>query len=165
MNGQHDESENMRDMIRQGTLGTYLNEFVRSTNSRAAGLWKLVNSHLELMAFGAAIDMPAEVSQGFQDVTRRVSLDENHFGIIRAVNTKQPTIARRDPGDTGLTGSASWHVKFGTESSLAIPVRHPDTGEIIGAIAVATKEVLEETHWVWNRAVKLSEDFGRAIAG
>jgi hypothetical protein len=134
--------------------------FVTETKSRAAGLWRLNEGHLEMIGFSSVSDMPREVDQGFREITRRVSLEQNQFGIVRAVNTNSPTLARRDPGDTGLTGSASWNAKFASETSLAIPVYSPQSSAIIGAIAVSTTEILHEQHPVWTAIVNLAKEVG-----
>ncbi len=138
-----------------------LHQFVLETNSRAAGLWRLRDKHLEMIGFASVDDMPRETDRGFREVTGRVSLAQNQFGIVRAVNTNSPTLAQRDPRDTGLTGSASWLVKFECQTSLAIPLRDPATQAIIGAIAVSTTDTLHEQHPVWTTIITLGVEVSR----
>lgn len=158
-------TELLCDAVRCGqALDESLHRFVLETRSRASGLWRLRDGHLEMIGFASVDDMPRDVHHGFIETTRRVSLEQNHFGIVRAVNTGGPTLAQRDPGDTGLTGSASWLAKFACQTSLAVPVRHPATNAILGALAVSTTDTLHPHHPFWNSLVELAATLGRALA-
>ena len=149
--------ELLTEALRTGrSLDEPLQQFVLETKSRAAGLWRLREGHLEMIGVASVEDMPREIHHGFIEVTGRVSLAQNQFGIVRAVNTNAPTLAQLDPRDTGLTGSASWLVKFACKTSLAVPLRDPTTHAIIGAIAVSTGDVLHEQHPVWATIVNLA---------
>ena len=150
-------TELLTQALRTGhSLDEPLQQFVLETKSRAAGLWRLREGHLEMIGFASVADMPREIHHGFIEVTGRVSLAQNQFGIVRAVNTNAPTLAQLDPRETGLTGSASWLVKFACATSLAVPLRDPTTHAIIGAIAVSTEDILHEQHPVWTTIVNLA---------
>src|SRR5438105_2078358 len=99
-----------------------LSRFVEATGAVAAGCWRMEDETLNLVGFGSVREMPSDVSQGFQDATRKVSLNQTNLGIVQASLSKKPTIAYRDPGQTGLDGSASWIVKFAGSTSLAVPI-------------------------------------------
>lgn len=139
-----------------------LSRFVIETQSRAAGCWRLQEGNLKLVGFGWAGDMPDEVSQGFQSATRSVSLAQGGLGIVRAVVTDTPVIACRDPGETGLDGSASWIVRFGANTSLAIPIRDATTNAVIGALAVSTAAIVEEGGVLWRTIHDLTIELGKA---
>ena len=143
-------------------LEEILSRFVIETESRAAGCWRWEDDHLKLVGFGWAADMSNEVSQGFQDATRLVSLNQQGFGIVKAVEANAPTIALRDPSTTGLPRSASWIAKFDANSSLAVPIRAD--GAIVGAVAVSTAAVIEERDPLWIKITNLAEELGRATA-
>ena len=157
--------ELLTEALRTGrSLDEPLQQFVLETKSRAAGLWRLREGHLEMIGFASVEDMPREIHHGFIEVTGRVSVTQNQFGIVRAVNTNAPTLAQLDPHDTGLTGSASWLVKFACKTSLAVPLRDPTTHAIIGAIAVSTSDVLHEQHPVWTTIVNLAAIVSRDLS-
>ena len=140
-----------------------LSRLVVETASRAAGCWRLENGHLELNGFGWASDMPEEVSRGFQDATRRVSLDQIGLGIVKAAISTQPAIGRRDAQATGLDGSASWIVRFGANTSLAVPIHETKTGRVTGVIAVSTAAFVEKDDSLWRTMLHLSNELGRVI--
>ena len=152
-----------RDLWRTGnSMDDVLSRFVTETKSRAAGCWRLQLGQLKLVGFGWAGDMPEEVSQGFQAATRCVSLDQTGLGIVRAVVTDAPVIACRDPRATGLDGSASWIVRFGANTSLAVPIRDAVTHALIGALAVSTAAFIEEGDLLWGTVHELASDLGKA---
>ncbi len=156
--------ESVYNAVRSGQpLDEPLHQLVIETESRAAGLWRLRDAHLEMIGFASVDDMPREIDRGFREITGRVSLEHNQFGIVRAVNTELPTLAQRDPRDTGLTGSASWLVKFACETSLAIPIRHSETNEMVGAVAVSTADTLHPKHPLWNQLVEMATRLGEVL--
>jgi len=138
-----------------------LSRFVVETDARASGCWRLEEGCLRLIGFGWASDMPAEVSQGFQDATRRVPLDQTGLGIVKAALGVRPVVGHRDPGSTGLEGSASWIAKFQANSSLAVPIREPKRGTILGVFAVSTASAIIEGDRLWNVMLRVSEELGR----
>ena len=143
-------------------LDGILTRFVVETHSRASGCWQLEKGFLKLKGFGWASDMPNEVSQGFQNATRRVSLDQMGLGIVKAAVTGKPAIGRRDALATGLDGSANWIAKFGANTSLAIPIRDFATNSVIGVLAVSTAAFVEEGDALWETLHALANDLGRA---
>ena len=141
-------------------LDDVLKRFVVEVDARASGCWRLVDGHLLLAGFGWASDMPTEVSQGFQDATRRVSLEQTGLGIVKAAVSHRPTVGYRDPGETGLTGSASWITKFAAQSSLAVPICHPTSETVIGVVAVSTANQIEEGDTLWENMLRVARSLG-----
>lgn len=141
-------------------LDGLLSRFVIETNSRASGVWRLVDNHLLLMGFGWADDMSADVSQGFQEFTRKVSLDQIGLGIVRAALTDGPALARRDASVTGLSGSASWIEKFCANTSLALPIHDIESGRVLGVAAVSTEAFVEVGDPLWRTLHQLSRRLG-----
>jgi hypothetical protein len=133
-----------------------LSRFVVETKSRAAGCWRLEEGFLQLVGFGWASDMPDEVSRGFQEATRSVPLDQTGLGIVKAAITDQPAIGRRDGHATGLDGSASWIVRFGANSSLAVPI-HDETTRVVGVLAVSTADSIEPGDGLWQTLVQIAQ--------
>ena len=138
-----------------------LSRLVVETSARAAGCWRLDNGTLNLIGFGWAGDMSLDVSQGFQDATRRVSLDQIGFGIVKAAITDKPAIGCRDSSATGLDGSASWIVRFGANTSLAVPIHDSQTHAVIGVLAVSTAAFVEEDDSLWQTLFCLSNELGK----
>lgn len=136
-----------------------LSRLVLATAARAAGCWRLESGHLILIGFGWASDMPDDVSQGFQQATRRVSLDQMGLGIVKAAVSDEPAIGRRDANTTGLDGSASWIVKFSANTSLAVPIHDPSTHRVCGVLAVSTAGFVEEGDVLWQTLLGLSKQF------
>ena len=135
---------------------------VEQTASRAAGCWRLDRQILHLAWFGYARDMPHDVSQGFQDATRSVPLNQLGLGIVKAAVTEQPAIGRRDAGMTGLGGSASWIVRFDANTSLAVPIRNEAVDRVVGVLAVSTADWIEPDDSLWRTLTQLSREIGRA---
>ena len=141
-------------------LDNLLARFVETTKSRASGLWRLERNELVLVGFGFASDMPLDVSLGFQEVTRRVSLDQTGLGIVKAIVSQKPAIGRRDPQESGLDGSATWIAKFGANTSLAIPIRDLQSNLLIGVFAVSTAHFVEVGDWLWRTMEEFSLELG-----
>jgi hypothetical protein len=144
------------------SLDEALARFVVDTKSRASGVWYLEDRHLVLAGFGWASDMPREVSDGFQAATRRVALDQIGLGIVKAAVSMQPAIGRRDPQATGLGGSATWIVRFGANTSLAVPIVDPTSNNVTGVLAVSTAAFVEAGDALWQRLIPLSNALGRS---
>lgn len=134
-----------------------LSRLVEATGAIAAGCWRMENETLNLIGFGSVKEMLPEVRQGFQDATRKVCLNQTNLGIVQASVSKKPTIAHRDPGQTGLDGSASWIVKFAASTSLAVPIFDSCSRTVIGALAISTAAQIRENDELWNKIVYLSE--------
>lgn len=155
-------AKEMCDAWRSGvSMDDVLSRFVIETGSRAAGCWRLEDGHLALIGFGHEPSVSDEVSQGFQDATRLVSLERTGLGIVKAVVSNQPTIALRDPATTGLPNSASWIVRFDANASLATPIRKGMT--IVGALAVSTVPLIEPGDELWKTITSLADELGSAI--
>lgn len=146
------------------SMNDFLSRFVIETKSRAAGCWRLEQGHLKLVGFGWASDMPDDVSHGFQTATQSVSLKQTNLGIVRAVMTVRPTVAHRDPTLTGLDGSASWIVRFGANTSLAVPIREAKSGDIVGALAVSTAAYVQEGDSLWRTLQDLTSGIGQSAS-
>lgn len=144
-------SQRLIDAIQSGRpLDGPLRELVSETQARAAGCWRLHDNNLELIGFGAADDMDSDVDLGFRDATRRVALDQLGLGIVKAAVSRKPAIGHRDPAENGLTGSASWIVRFQANTSLAVPIQRSRNGEVVGVLAVSTADVVHPDHPVWS---------------
>lgn len=141
-------------------LNDLLTQFVAETKSRAAGLWRMEDNELVMCGFGNVPDMTDDVIQGFKDVTGRVTLDKTNLGIVRAIVTDKPTIARLDPSISGLTGSASWLVRFDCVSSLALPIHDSQTKAQIGAVAISTTDDIQEEDATWQMMLRIANSLG-----
>lgn len=142
-------------------LDDLLFRLVAETDSRASGCWRVEAGFLNLVGFGWAADMPDEVSQGFQNATRHVSLEESGLGIVKAAVSKRPAIGRRDAQVTGLGGSASWIVKFRANTSLAVPIHSMQKNCVVGVLAISTAAFVEEGDSLWRKLIHLSFELGR----
>lgn len=143
------------------SMDSVLTRFVELTHARASGCWRLEDGHLLLAGFGWASDMPDEVSRGFQDATRRVSLDQTSLGIVKAAIKCEPAVGRRDPGSSGLSGSASWIAKFAAQSSLAVPICDQPAGAVAGVFAVSTASQIHEGDSLWQTMLGVARELGR----
>ncbi len=150
--------------LRNGqSLDGPLRGLVVETEARAAGCWRLHDGHLELLGFGAADDMDETVDRGFREATRRVPLDQLGLGIVKAAVTGQPAIGRRDPTDNSLEGSATWIARFQAQTSLAVPIRLSNHGEVVGVLAVSTAAVVHPVHPLWSLLLELADQLGEAM--
>lgn len=143
-------------------LDELLARFVVETKSRASGIWRLADDHLALAGFGWSADMPFEVAQGFQDATRRVSLEQLGLGIVKAAVTNMPAIGLRDASATGLGGSASWIEKFAATASLAVPINDNHLGRVMGVVAVSTAALIQTGDPLCETLRRLSQELGRS---
>ncbi len=139
-----------------------LSRLVVETASRAAGCWRLAEDHLDLIGFGWASGMPGAVSQGFQDATRHLSLDQVGLGVVKAAISRKPAIGRRDAGATGLDGSASWIARFEANTSLAVPIEDSTTHCVVGVLAVSTAAYVEEGDSLWLTLIQMSQVLGQS---
>lgn len=155
-------AEEFRALWRAGSsLDEFLSRLVIETAARASGCWRLENGHLKLIGFGWASDMSEEVRRGFQDATRCVPLNQTGLGIVKAAVTDKPAIGRRDADITGLDGSASWIVKFGANTSLAVPLHESETPVVVGVLAVSTAAFVEDGDSLWQTLLHLSNTLGK----
>ena len=141
---------------RGGPFDEVLTQFVAATKSQAAGIWKIEDNHLVLAGIGWGDHVDDDAKAGFAAATARVSLEQTTLGIVQAVVFNRPTIARRDPQETGLTGSAMWLVRLNAHTSLAVPIRASESGPFLGAIAVATADFIEAGDANWQTIVDLA---------
>lgn len=134
-----------------------------ATSARAVGLWELVDSNLIQWGFAACPEMPAEVARDFAAATKSVPVSKDGLGIVRAVNTRVPTVATLQPEITGLPGSAGWIARFGATHSLSAPLIDA-RGVLRGALAVSTLETLEPSCENWERIVRLADHIAGELA-
>lgn len=144
-------------LIGRTTPQEALQALLNATGARAVGMWKLVGTDLKQWGFASCPDMPIEVAHDFAAATLSVPVSKDGLGIVRAVNTKLPTIATLEPEKTGLPGSAGWIARFQATHSLSAPLIDPQ-GNVRGALAVSTCETLEPACDNWNLIVALADD-------
>ena len=92
-------------------------------NARAAGWWRVVgdSGKLKLVAFSAAADMPGEVSSGFVETTRSVSLQAVELGIVKAAISCEVSVSRLSE-ISPEAGSGLWLRRFKAVRSVAVPI-------------------------------------------
>jgi len=131
-------------MIRPGTSAEErLAALLELPEARAAGLWRIENGRLALVAFAPCAALSAEVARGFAEATRSVPLDQPGLGIVAAAQRGEPAVTRaiEMPEDSG---SGLWLRRFGASRSIAVPLRDAG-GAIIGVLSVALgSETLDE---------------------
>ena len=126
-----------------------LDGLLKSTGARAVGLWRVRDDLLVQVGFRTVRDMPLEVQTGFAAATAWVPLSNTELGIVKAVTSRQPSIATLDSHDTGLTGSASWLARFRTVQSAAFPIF--DANETVtGVLAISTPVPIERGDVAWQ---------------
>ena len=131
-----------------------LNALLTRWQARAIGLWSFNDQFLHLLGFAAVNDMPSEVSNGFQDATRKVSLTQDKLGIVNAVLRQEPVPAYLDHELSSLRDSASWIEKFGCKSSLSVPIFE---GAIItNVLAVSYKTIIQPPDQSWKEQVQVA---------
>ena len=141
-----------------GSVENALSELLSATDSRAVGLWRLEGASLRLVGFQAKSDMPESVQAGFAEATREVPLDQTGLGIVKAVLHRGPAVAHVEAGETGLSDSASWLVKFAAVMSLAVPIL--DREEIVGVLAMSTANPFYENDETWRLLAGVAERLG-----
>lgn len=137
-----------------------------ATQARAVGCWRQVDGDLHLAGFLAVDDMPAAVQNEFVAATCRVSLSQTQFGIVQAVRQRGPAINHRAMTPDGpMEGSIGWLGRFEAASSLAIPFYRD--GQLVGALAVATRDRIDADDAVWRLVVDVAKRLSdrRAEAG
>lgn len=125
------------------TVGTdavegVLKDLLLHADGRAVGLWRVAGDRLVCLGFAACDDMPEDVEREFRELTASVPLERIDLGIVQATVSREPTIAQRVSPDGRLAGSASWLVRFESESSLSAPF--PPDGPPEGVLAVSSRE-------------------------
>lgn len=125
-----------------------MSSLLLATGARAVGWWRRVGEELEQLSFQAVADMPQDVCVGFMAATGRVAMSRIELGCVRAAAELRPVIAREDAAQRGLSGSASWLVRFGAIQSLALPIIRD--GVAIGVLAIATAELFDESSPIWR---------------
>jgi len=129
----------------------------RGLDARAAGLWIACVDRLELVAFCAADDLPAEVARDFAEATQSVPLDRTDLGIVGSAISGRPlvSIAQELPAEAG---SAIWLRKFEAERSIAVPNTRED-GSVAAVASVAVRGPLTEAEVI----ARLSEFLRDAV--
>ena len=110
-------------------------------NARAAGWWRVAadSRELKLVAFAAAADMPVEVSSGFAETTRSVSLQAVELGIVKAAISKAVSVSRLSE-ISPESGSGLWLRRFEAVRSVAVPIRD-DRGNTRDVVSLALAEL------------------------
>lgn len=138
-----------------------LDGLLTATQSRAVGLWQVDGDVLVQLGFRAVDDMPAVVREEFAAGTLRVPLAETGLGIVKAVLTRAPAVAKLNPSETGLNASASWLARFGAVQSLAVPIRQD--GATLGVLAVSTARTLAAGQREWTLMCDLAAALGDVL--
>jgi|GEM_PF-6935484 len=132
-----------------------LTDLLSATSARAVGVWRLADERLQLAAFLAVEDMPADVQQAFVQTTADVPLSQTQFGIVQAVVARGTVINHRAAdASTTAAGSIGWLGRFVAASSLATPIFAQD--RIVGAIAVAMPWRIEPHDAVWELVIAVA---------
>ncbi len=140
---------------RGGGFETALDLVLGTTNSRAAGFWRLEGDALKLLGFRSAADMPEEVHGNFSSATRKVSLESTGLGIVKAVLEKRPSSALRQNPDGTMGESATWLERFQAEQSLAVPVQA--SRRILGVLAISAPYRFGEETFSWQLLIYVAE--------
>lgn len=164
----HQNPANLRDTFSSALSGqrprdVAMHALLDATSARAVGLWQLVDTNLVQWGFAACADMPADVARDFAAATKSVPVSKDGLGIVRAVNTRVPTVATLQPEITGLPGSAGWIARFGATHSLSAPLIDSQ-GTLRGALAVSTLETLEPSCANWHLIVTLADHIATQFA-
>ncbi len=132
----------------QGFPHTRLEALRARINARAAGWWRVSIDfrELKLIAFSAAADMPVEVSSGFAETTRSVSLRAVELGIVKAAISRKVSVSRLSEISTEA-GSGLWLARFEAVRSVAVPIRY-DRGNTRGVVSLALAEFSPDDEWV-----------------
>ncbi len=112
-----------------------VSELLHDLNARAAGLWRVEENQLTLVAFVPAEDLSAAVAEDFTEATRTVPYQETDLGIVGAWHTGQPavSVAFKLPPEQG---SGLWLRAFNAARSVAVPLRDA-RGNIAAVLSVA----------------------------
>lgn len=138
-----------------------MSSLLAATGARAVGWWRRIGEELEQISFQVVAEMPEEVRVGFMAATGRVAMSRIELGCVRAAAEMQPVIAREDAVQRGLTGSASWLVRFGASQSLALPIIRD--GVAIGVLAIATAETFEESSPIWRTMAAIVAELAHVV--
>ena len=103
--------------------------------ARAAGFWSVNGDRLDQVAFDAAPDMPADVSERFRIATLSVPLDRHDLGIVSACRSgiRSVSLASNLPEDVG---SGYWLRAFDAGRSVAVPLVDR-SGTVVAIISIA----------------------------
>ncbi|MES2788505.1 MAG: GAF domain-containing protein [Planctomycetota bacterium] len=132
-----------------------LDDYLEATNSRAVGLWRLVDDELHVIGFRGHATMPVDVVDGFAAATQVVNLQQTGLGIVKAAVSQQPTVALLAISGGTLPGSASWLERFAAVQSLAVPIIRG--GRVRGVLALSTAYSFGPDHAAWLMTVRLAE--------
>ncbi len=117
------------------------------TLARAAGLGRLEGDLLRQVGVRAVSQMPVEISSAFAATTETVPISETGLGIVKAVLTGAPALARVDAQAEGLTTSANWLARFECSASLAAPTMNENSVNGVLAISREEEPVQDDEHW------------------
>lgn len=112
-----------------------LDGLLEDLGARATGYWSVTSTGLRLVAFRAAVDMAAEVRDGFTEATRSIPLDRCDLSIVRAALEARPVVARATEWDAA-SGSGYWLRAFGAQRSVAVPLADAE-GQVAAVLSVA----------------------------
>ena len=143
-----------------GSIDAPLDALLVATDARATGLWRISADRLEQVGFRAVESMPREVARDFAEATRSVPLDQTGLGIVKAIVTGAPAVARlAATGDLGA--SAGWLARFEASSSLAVPVR--SQRGIAGVLAISTAAEIAPEQPAWSVIQAIAAGIGEAL--
>lgn len=142
-------------------LDAALDQFLKVTQARATGLWMVKGESLHALGFRAVADMPEEVKEGFASATQKVSLEQRGLGIVKAVLSREPTVAHRERNADSLGASAGWLARFEAQSSLAVPI--PRGEEIAGVLAISSAKELTPNTEAWQRVNRVAARLGDVL--
>lgn len=147
--------ESFTSCLRSGSsVDAALDEYLEATNSRAVGLWRVVDDELQCIGFRGHPTMSSAVSDAFAAATRVVSLHQTGLGIVKAAMTQQPAVALLTSRGGTLSASAGWLERFEAVQSLAVPLvlnEHPR-----GVLALSTAYAFGPDHASWQLTVALA---------
>lgn len=138
-----------------------LDLLLSALRARAVGLWRCHQDHLEQIGFRAVPEMPESVRRDFADATRHVPLSEVGLGIVKAVVSAQPVVAKA-VGSGGLGQSAGWLTRFEARQSVACPIMLK--GAVIGVLASSSAEEMHSGDPEWILLTRLASELGQYLA-
>ena len=155
-------AESFSKCLQSGTSADgALDAYLTATNSRAVGLWRLVDDELQVIGFRGHPTMSADVIEGFSAATRVVSLQQTGLGIVKAAISQQPTVAVLAACGGTLVGSASWLERFASVQSLAVPIIR--NSRVRGVLALSTAYPFGPDHAAWILTTQLADRLAEHI--
>lgn len=111
----------------------------RTLGARAAGYWSREPEHLLQRAFVSSPDLDGDVARTFAEATRRIPLDRQELGVVKALLDGVPTISVADELPPH-NGSGYWLRAFGAACSVAVPL-HDARGVVAAVISLALADL------------------------